>query len=241
MSRPPEHEKRSALAREAVAVMQREGLDVPMSRLAEALEIKRPTLLYHFPSKAHIVEAALQELMLEQVQFVLARIEAEAHPIDRLYAQVQAVHAFHHGREARILFLTQALAATGGEHMAAMVEGAARIFEAMRHANAERVRAGIAAGIVAPCDADALVQLVRAVIDGLMLQRVTEAIELAPVHQILWERVLAPLKLEVPAAHPRPRERRTKEEPRHETSGARTTRTRDPRRPGGSPRPRPAR
>lgn len=195
MGRPPEHEKRRALAKRAVALMQQEGLDVPMSRLAESLGLKRPTLLYHFPTKAQIIEAALEELMIEQARFVLEHIERIDHPIDRLYAQVRAVHEFHHGREARILFLTQALAATGGAQMSAMVEGAARIFEAHRRANAARLAAGIEAGIVAPCDPDALVRLVRAIVDGLMLQRVTEGIDLTPIHALLWERVLAPLKL----------------------------------------------
>ena len=124
----------------------------------------------------------------------MARVLTKAHPIDRLYAQVQAVHEFHHGNEARLLFLSQALVTTGGARTLSIVEGAAKIFEAQRRANADAVRAGIAAGIVAPCDADALVQLVRAVIDGLMLQRVTEGIALAPIHTFLWEHVLLPLK-----------------------------------------------
>ena len=78
--------------------------------------------------------------------------------------------------------------------MKELVHGAAKIFEAHRRANADRIRAGIEAGLVAPCDADALVQLVRAVIDGLVIQRVTESIELEPVHRLLWENLLAPLE-----------------------------------------------
>jgi AcrR family transcriptional regulator len=194
MARPLDHDKRRALAREAVALMQREGVDVSMTRLAEGLGLKRPTLLYHFPTRAHIVETALQEMMMTQAAFVLARIESETHPLRRLYAQVCAVHEFHHGNEARLVFLTQAIATTGGERMKAIVEGAAKIFEAHRRANADRIRAGIAAGTVAPCDPDALVQLVRAVTDGLMLQRVTEGITLEPVHTLLWENLLAPLE-----------------------------------------------
>lgn len=196
MARPLEHDKRRTLAREAVAVMQREGVDVSMTRVAEALGLKRPTLLYHFPTRAHIVETALEEMMMAQAAFVLARLQAETHPLRRLYAQVRAVHEFHHGNEARLVFLTQAIATTGGERMKAIVEGAARIFEAHRRGNADRIRAGIAAGTVAPCDPDALVQLVRSVTDGLMLQRVTEGIDLEPVHTLLWEKLLAPLDLD---------------------------------------------
>lgn len=193
MARPLDHDKRRTLAREAVTVMQREGADVSMTRLAEALGLKRPTLLYHFPTRAQIVETALEEMMIAQAAFVLGRINQETHPLRRLYAQVRAVHEFQHGNEARLVFLTQALAATGGERMKELVHGAAKIFEAHRRANADRIRAGIEAGLVAPCDPDALVQLVRAVIDGLMLQRVTEGIDLEPVHRLLWENLLAPL------------------------------------------------
>jgi hypothetical protein len=31
----------------------------------------------------------------------MAEVERHAHPIDRLYAQLRAVHAFHQGRESR--------------------------------------------------------------------------------------------------------------------------------------------
>jgi AcrR family transcriptional regulator len=195
MARPPDPDKRVALAREAVAILQRDGVDLPIAQLADALGVKRPTLLYHFPSRSDIVECALEELLREQWRFVSQRVERATHPIDRLYAQVLAVHEFHRGREPRLVFLTQALAATAGERLSEIVERAAALFEGARRANAERVREGIRQGIVAPCDPDALVRLVRAVTDGLVLQRVTDRASLAPVHELLWQRVLAPLKI----------------------------------------------
>lgn len=193
MARPPEPEKRLDLAHRAVDVFAREGFDVPIARIADELGIKRPTLLYHFPTRAHIVETALQALLVEQAQFVLARIEEHEHPIDRLYAQLRAVHAFHYGREARITLLTQAIAASGGR-MVELIEIGNRVFEAHRKAAADRIREGIENGTVGPCDADALVNLVRAVTDGLMVQRVMTGVDLAPVHAFLWEHVLLPLK-----------------------------------------------
>jgi AcrR family transcriptional regulator len=193
MARPAEPEKRLELAGQAVQVLEREGLDVPMSRIADALGVNRSTLLYHFPSRSHIVKTALEALLLEQARSVLAAIEKHSHPIDRLYAQVRAVHAFHQGREARIVLLSQAIAASG-ERMADIVAAGNRVFEAHRRAAADRVRQGIADGLVVPCDADALVNLVRAVIDGLMVQRVITGVELPPVHRLLWKQVLLPLK-----------------------------------------------
>ena len=193
MARPAEPEKRLSLAREAVQVLEREGLDISTSRLAEALGLTRSTLLYHVPSRARILETALEALLTEQAFFVLARVEKHRHPIDRLYAQLRAVHEFHHGREARIVFLSQAIAATG-ERMAAIIEIGNQVFEAHRRAAADRVRDGIERGIVAPCDADALVNMVRAVTDGLMVQRVMTGLDLAPVHDLLWNNLLRPLK-----------------------------------------------
>ncbi len=193
MARPPEPEKRLDLARRAVDVFARDGFDVPMSRIADELGIKRPTLLYHFPTRAHIVETALQALLVEQAAYVLARVEEHEHPIDRLIAQVRAVHAFHHGREARITLLSQAIAASGGR-VTELIEIGNRVFEAHRRAAADRIREGIRQGVVAPCDADALVNLVRAVTDGLMVQRLMTGADLAPVHDFLWTHVLLPLK-----------------------------------------------
>ncbi|MCC6875560.1 MAG: TetR/AcrR family transcriptional regulator [Sandaracinaceae bacterium] len=194
MARPAEPEKRLELARRAVAVMQAEGVDIPMSRLADVLEVKRPSLLYHFPTRAHILETALEDLLTEQAMFVLARLAEHTHPIDRLFAQMRAVHAFHHGREARMLFLTQAIATSGGARMAEIIDVGNRVFEAHRRAAGELVRTGIHEGTVVPHDVDALMALVRAVTDGLMVQRVMTGLDLEPVHRLFWERVLRPLK-----------------------------------------------
>ena len=46
MARPAEPEKRLELAHQAALVLEREGLDVPMSRIAEALGLNRSTLNY---------------------------------------------------------------------------------------------------------------------------------------------------------------------------------------------------
>lgn len=194
MARPPEPEKRRDLARRGAEILQREGLELPVARLADALGVKRPTLLYHFPTVGHLLEAALQDLLTEQAAYVLAELEGEDDPLRRLDRQIRAVHAFHAGREARVVFLTQAIAATGGARLPTIVAAADAVFEAHRRAAAGRLREGIAAGTVAPCDADAVVDLVRAVTDGLMVQRVVTGRPLGPVHDLLRDRLLEPLR-----------------------------------------------
>ena len=132
---------------------------------------------------------------------VLKVLEEHEHPIDRLYAQLCAIHEFHRGREARIVFLSQSIAGTSGERMAAIIDVGNRVFESQRQAATERIREGIAAGTVAECDPDALISLIRALTDGLVLQRVMTGIDLAPAQQMLWNNLLGPLKLSA-ASHP---------------------------------------
>ena len=194
MARPPEPEKRRELARRGAEVLQREGLEMPVARLADALGVKRPTLLYHFPTYSHLLEAALEDLLAEQATFVLARLEGEDDPLRRLDRQIRAVHAFHAGRESRIVVLTQAIAVTAGSRLPAILATADAVFEAHRRAAAARLEEAMAAGAIARCEADAVVDLVRAVTDGLMVQRVMTGRVLAPVHDLLRDRLLEPLR-----------------------------------------------
>ena len=194
LARPRETEKRRELAQRAAVVLEEKGLTIPTEQLARELGINRTTLLYHFPNYSEIIQTVLGELLLEQAAFVELRVSEHQHPIDRLYARVRATHAFHHGNERRLLFLTQAVAVTGGAGVTEILRGAADLFAPSRLALAAGIERGIEEGTVAPCDAKAVVALARAVIDGLTIQRVAEGASLEPVHRFLWEHVLEPLK-----------------------------------------------
>lgn len=209
MARPVDHEKRRTLAAQAVEVMLEEGLDVPMARLAERLGIKRPTLLYHFPDRASIALAALEEMFTTQVAYVVAEMSKHEHPLRQLNAQVRAVHKFHQGREDRVVLLSQTLAGSGRESAEQAIEIGNRAFEAERQAMVKRLKAAMKAGTMKKCDADALVRLVRSVNDGLMIQRVMTGAPLAPVHDFLWENVLKPLEVGAEKATPRSRRRKS--------------------------------
>ena len=165
-----------------------------MTQIASELGVKRPTLLYHFPTRTAIVEAALADLLAEQAAYVIERIEAEAHPVDQLYAWLRATHAFHDGGEARVLFLTQMVAAAGSARTRAIIEIGNVAFEGRRRQMAQRLRAGIDAGSVAPCDVDSLIRIIRGFNDGLIVQRMMTGCDLAPIHRFIWDHVLSPLK-----------------------------------------------
>ena len=194
MGRPVDTEKRRHVCAQAVEFLRENGLNTSTSALAEGIGLKRPTLLYYFPERSMIFEQALADLLAEQAVFVMGRIAEHEHPIDKLYAQVRAVHEFHHERETRVLFLTQALAVAGTERTRHIVAIGNQAFEAHRQALTKKIHEGIEAGIISPCSPDALIRICRAVIDGLMVQRVMTNCDLAPVHTLLWEGLLQPLK-----------------------------------------------
>jgi AcrR family transcriptional regulator len=194
MARPRDVEKSMDLAHRAVEILERDGLTISTEHLARELDIKRPTLLYHFPTYSHIVQAALAELLMEQAAFVETKVAEHEHPIDRMYARLTAVHEFHRGRETRLLFLTQAIAVTAGGRAAEIITGASDLFEGARRDMVDRVERGIEEGIVHRCDAKALVSLLRAVVDGLTIQRVVSPRTVPAVHEMFWKTVLEPLK-----------------------------------------------
>ena len=194
MGRRVDNQKRRDLARRAVSILHEEGLDMSMAKLAEALGMKRPTLLYYFPDRASIAETALEDVLLEQARYVINEMMKHEHPLDQIFAQITAIHRFHDGREQRLIFLAQAIAAAGRERMTAFIDIGNRGFETQRDAMVKRIREAVDAGIMKPCDPVALMQLVRSVNDGLMVQRVMTGIDLAPVHKLLWEQLLLPLK-----------------------------------------------
>ena len=195
MARTVQKEKRKELAAKAMEVLRVEGVECSMTALAEALKIKRPTLLYYFPDKASIVELALEATLAEQVQFTVGEMAKHRHPIDRLYAQVRSVHGFHKGREKRIIFLIQALATAGKERTDQIMRIGNQAFEMHRIALAAEIRHAIAEGTMKPCDPQALIQLVRSVVDGVLIQRVMTDCEFEPIHEFLWKHVLEPLKV----------------------------------------------
>lgn len=194
MARPRDTEGTRELALRAVGVLQRLGLTVSVEQLARELGVKRPTLLYRLPTYGKIIEIALSEMLLEQIAFVERRVSEHTHPIDRLRARMQAIYAFYTGRESRLLFLTQAVAVTGGGDAADLLRKVSSFFEGARVEMVSSVERGIEDGLVHACDAEALVSMVRSINDGLTIQRVVSPGGADRVLEMFWEKVLLPLK-----------------------------------------------
>ena len=158
MSRPRDESRRTELAKQACAVLQREGLGISAERLASELGLKRPSLLYYFPTYADILQVALVDLLSVQTAYVSERVSRESHPLRQLYARICATYDFHETRGEHVLFLTQALAATLGSKVADLLKVASAIFDDQRRDMVQRIEQGVEEGLVHPCDAEGLVE-----------------------------------------------------------------------------------
>ncbi|MBX3158445.1 MAG: TetR family transcriptional regulator [Deltaproteobacteria bacterium] len=185
--------RRLELARAAFEVLRARGMQISMRELAEALGVKRPTLYFYFPDLGAVFETVLDETYRLLAEAVVARTRAHAHPLDRLRAVVDATLAFHRERPQLIGGLFQ-LWAVGGRDFQTVLDRERRVVVAARDALVADVRGGIGRGEVVACDAESVVDLVLAVVDGVLVHHVLGIARADRVIEELAERVIEPLR-----------------------------------------------
>jgi AcrR family transcriptional regulator len=193
MPRRPDLARRTELARAAFDVLQARGVGTSMRELADALGVKRPTLYFYFPDLHAVFETILDETYRAVAAYVLGRTAAHAHPLDRLHAVVDATLAFHRERPELIRGLLQ-LWAVSGRDPQAMIERGRTSLRAARDALVADLRGGIARGEVVACDPERVVDLVLAVIDGMLVHHVLGIARPDNVVTELAARVIEPLR-----------------------------------------------
>jgi AcrR family transcriptional regulator len=193
MPRRPDLARRSELARAAFEVLRTRGMQISMRELAEALGVKRPTLYFYFPDLGSVFETVLDQMYVALAEAVIARTRLEAHPLDRLRAVVDATLAFHRERPQLIGGLFQ-LWAVGGRDFTTVLDRERRVVVAARDALVADLRGGIARGEVLPCDPDRIVDLVLAVVDGVLVHHVLGIARADDITDELAARVIEPLR-----------------------------------------------
>jgi AcrR family transcriptional regulator len=192
MARTLDLERRSELVQRALDVLRTRGGRMTMTELARALGIKRPTLYFYFRDLTGLLHAAVEDVYRRQVGHLIGRIAAVHHPVLALAELARATVALQRGRRDLVLLLLQ-LWAAGGSDPEELLARARTATAPLRAELIARLTAGVERGVVAPCDPPRLVDLVLAVIDGVLVQEVTRGAGGAPVVEELWQRVLAPL------------------------------------------------
>lgn len=194
MPRKPDQARRSELARAAFDVLRTRGVQTSMRELADALGVKRPTLYFYFPDLGAVFESVIDETYRTLAELVMARVQGVAHPLDRLRAVVDATIAFHRERPQLIGGLFQ-LWAMGGRDFASLLDRERRIVVAARDALVADLRAGIARREVRACDPERIVDLVLAVVDGVLVHHVIGIARPDGVIEELADRVIEPLRV----------------------------------------------
>src|SRR3569623_2997052 len=193
MPRRPDLARRAELAAAAFDVLRTRGVQTSMRELADARGGKRPTLYFYFPDVGAVFETVLDQTYQQLAEYVVTRTKAVEHPLDRLRAVVDATIAFHRERPQLIGGLFQ-LWAIGGRDVASLLDRERRIVVAARDALVAALRAGILYRVVKPCDPERIVDLVLAVLDGVLVHHVLGIARPDGVIAELADRVLEPLR-----------------------------------------------
>jgi AcrR family transcriptional regulator len=165
-----------------------------MSDLATALDMKRPTLYWYFRNLGEIFEAVVEQTHNGLRAFVAARLVDIDHPIDFLEQMTRAVMDFYATRRDVIVVLFQLWAVGGSDDPQRTLERGRALVEPIRTLFVGRLQAGIDAGRVAECDADAIVDLTLSVTDGALIQWVTRDADPTPIVDAFSRHVLEPLR-----------------------------------------------
>lgn len=194
MPRRPDLARRQELAIAAFEVLRTRGVQTSMSELADALGVKRPTLYFYFPDLGTVFETVLDQTYRALTELVMTRVRNVDHPLDRLRAVVDATISFHRERPNLIGGLFQ-LWAMGGRGFQSVLERERRAVVAARDALVADLREGIARKQVRACDPERIVDLVLAVIDGVLVHHVVGIARPEAVIEELADRIIEPLRV----------------------------------------------
>jgi AcrR family transcriptional regulator len=193
MPRRPDLARRAELAKAAFEVLRTRGAGTSMSELADALGVKRPTLYFYFPDVGAVFESVLDQTYAAHAEALIAKIRTLDNPLDRLRALLDVTMQFHRDRPHLIGGLLQ-LWAVGGRDVTSVLERGRRMVQASRDALIADLRGGIARKEVLPCDPERIVDLVLAVVDGVLVHLVLGIAKPNDVIQELADRVIEPLR-----------------------------------------------
>jgi AcrR family transcriptional regulator len=193
MPRRPELARRAELSTAAIEVLRTRGVQTSMRELADALGVKRPTLYFYFPDLGSVFESVLDQTYQALADRVMTRVKAVHHPLDRLRAVVDATIEFHRERPQLLGGLLQ-LWAVAGRDFASVIDRERRIVVASRDALIADLRAGITSKDVLACDAEQVVDLVLALVSGVLVHHVLGIARPEGVLEELATRVIEPLR-----------------------------------------------
>ncbi len=195
MARKVDTQRHDEVIASAFVALQRRGVvGVSMADLAADLGMSRSALYWYFDGLPSLFEQALAQLLTSQGEAVAAALDGVDHPVDALAAWMRATVGHHHEAPERLAALLQLWAVARPGDKDPTLQTFAAIFEPMREAGVDALRAGVAEGKVAPCDTGAIFDLCAVVVDGSLVHRVSRGLDGVAVVEDFIARVLLPLR-----------------------------------------------
>ena len=200
IARKRDEARRLELATAAVEVLRQQGLqNTSMRSLAESIGVKRSTFYWYFGDISEILLYFMDHVRAQEAAWVVERIQGLDHPLDVLGAFVRAEHGFFRDNrlEDFVILLCQYWALGGEELRLEYRRQMRQQVGPVRDLMVGMIEAGIADGRVRPCNANALVEMVLATLDGAMVHGVLRGVDTGPTDDFLDKHLLAPLRMPV--------------------------------------------
>ncbi|MFC1707460.1 TetR/AcrR family transcriptional regulator [Planctomycetota bacterium] len=196
MARKPDLARRKEIITRTLEILRERGVHgTTMSDLAHGLGMKRPTLYWYFKDLGEIFDAALEEIHGRFERLFAERLAGVSHPIDVLETLLQVSSDFHKDSRDLIILLFQLWAVGRSGDPERILKRGREVIEPLRAELITMLQSGVEAKLVAPCDPEAIVDLVLSVGDGIVVQQVTRNADLTAGVMTLRRCVLDPLRL----------------------------------------------
>src|SRR5262245_30173508 len=164
-----EDQKRGELIKATYQVVAEKGYSaVTLQDIAERAGVSKGSTLYYFATKEELFLGAL-EWIIEKVHARIGEaVAAVDHPVEKVKAAIGAI--FANAQESRQFFLAYSDFVTLGTRNKRFHDLNARFYHGCCDLDREIIEAGIQAGLFRKLDLDEASSMMRALVDGLMLQ-----------------------------------------------------------------------
>lgn len=198
MGRPIDEAKRAEIAAAALAVLRERGvLGVRMSHVADALEMKRPTLYWYFGSIPELFEYAVQRYRAGEAEYIGQRLpDSAGDPVEALRITLRSAVAFYRigGLEDFLFLICQGWAAGDAVQRDRFAAIAMEQLGPLRSLLIQLFEVGIATGGVHPCDPAAVVDAALSILHGSLVHEVLTGVPAEPTLDFFHSQVIAPLR-----------------------------------------------
>ncbi|MCI0662533.1 MAG: TetR/AcrR family transcriptional regulator [Acidobacteria bacterium] len=164
-----EDQKREELIKATYQVVAEKGYSaVTLQDIAERAGVSKGSTLYYFATKEELFLGAL-EWIIEKVHARIGEaVAAVADPVEKVKAAMEAI--FANAQESRQFFLAYSDFVSLGTRNKRFHDLNARFYHGCCNLDREIIEAGIKAGVFRELDIDEASSMMRALVDGLMLQ-----------------------------------------------------------------------